>query len=170
MDRLCHGLVPGALTPSASSPKLQHARGHLSEQIPVDPVRRKLPIITLVVCLRTNLKMFGIDALAVVAAVSEVLRHLGDINMRKEQSRLGQAPQQLHKINVNRDRPFSSLCLQEPLIIWPDTKNCPRFPLSRMSSRSRPTISPDRKVISLLSERYIVDVFYNGQLIETTSL
>ncbi len=56
---------PVSSAPSASSPKLQHARGHLSEQIPVDPVRRHIPVILLVLSLSAELQVLWVDALAV---------------------------------------------------------------------------------------------------------
>lgn len=36
--------------------------------------------------------------------------------------------------------------------------------------KSKPVMARVTKVVTLFSERYIVDIFYNGQLIETTSL
>ena len=36
--------------------------------------------------------------------------------------------------------------------------------------RGKPVMARVTKVVTLFSERYIVDIFYNGQLIETTSL
>lgn len=38
------------------------------------------------------------------------------------------------------------------------------------SYRGKPVMARVTKVVTFLSERYIVDVFYNRQLIETTSL